>query len=65
MIDLIVYLAVFVIVVVLIWWLLQQIPLPEPIGKIVTIVLVVVAAVVLIGLLLNLAGHGPPMRLLR
>lgn len=58
MIDLIVYLAVFVIVAVLIWWILQQLPLPEPIGKIVLIVFVVVAAVVLITILLRLTGQG-------
>ena len=64
MIDLLVYLAIFVIVVVLVWWLLQQIPLPEPIGKIITIVFVVIAAVVLIGLLLNLSGGAAiPLRL--
>jgi hypothetical protein len=63
MIDLIVYLAIFVIVAVVLWWLLQQLALPEPIGKIVTIVLVVVAAVFLIMLLLGLTGQGPPLRL--
>lgn len=63
MIDLIVYLAVLVIVFILIWWILSQLPLPEPIGRIVQIVLVVVAAIILISLLLNLSGHGPPMRL--
>lgn len=58
MIDLIVYLAVFAIVAVLIWWILQQLPLPEPVGKIVMIVFVVVAVVVLITLLLRLTGHS-------
>lgn len=63
MLDILVYLAVFIILVILIWWLLQQISLPEPLGKIVTIVFVVVCAVVLIGLLLQVTGVGPPMRL--
>jgi branched-subunit amino acid permease len=58
LLTLLVYLAVFVIVVILIWWLLQQITLPDPLGKILTIVLVVVAAVILIGILLNFTGHG-------
>jgi len=63
MLDVLVYLAVFVIAVIVIWWLLSQLSLPEPIGKIINIVLVVVAAVVLIGLLLHFTGVGPPMRL--
>jgi hypothetical protein len=63
MIDLLVYLAVLVIVVALIWWLLSQLPLPGPIAKIVQIVVVVVVAIVLVMLLMNLTGHGPPLRL--
>lgn len=63
MLDLLVYLAIFVIVVIVIWWLLSQLSLPEPIGKIVNIVLVVVAVVVLISILLHLTGVGPPLRL--
>ena len=63
MLDILVYLAIFVIIAVLIWWLLQQISLPEPLGKIVTIVFVVVCAVVLIGMLMQVTGVGPPLRL--
>jgi heme A synthase len=63
MIDILVYLAVFVIVIILVWWLLQQVSLPEPLHKMAMIVLVVVGAVVLIGLLLHLTGVGPPLRL--
>ncbi len=63
MIDVLVYLAILAIVVILMWWLLAQVPLPEPARKIITIVLVVVVAVIAITLLLNLAGHGPPLRL--
>jgi heme A synthase len=64
MIELLVYLAVFVIVVIVIWYILSQLTLPEPLNKILMIVLVVVGAVILIGLLLNLTGHGGiPLRL--
>lgn len=63
MLDLLIYLAVFVIVIIVIWWLLSQLSLPEPIGKIVNIVLVVFAVVVLVGLLLHLSGTEPPLRL--
>lgn len=62
MIDLLVYLAVFVIIAILIWWVLSQIPLPEPLGKILIIVVVVIGAIILINILLNFAGHGVPLR---
>lgn len=64
MIELLVYLAVFVIVVIVIWYILSQLTLPEPLNKILMIVLVVVGAIILIGLLLNLTGHGGiPLRI--
>ncbi len=63
MIDLLVFLAVLVIVVILIWWLLSKLSLPEPAGTIIQIAIVVIVAVVVIGLLLSMTGHGPPLRL--
>jgi len=64
MIDLLVWLAVFVIVAVVIWWVLSQLSLPEPLQKIVLIVVVVIGAIILISLLLNFTGHANiPLRL--
>jgi len=63
MLDILVYLAIFIILAILVWWLLSQVTLPEPLNKIVMIVFVVICAVVLIGFLLNMTGVGPPMRL--
>lgn len=65
MLDIVVYLAVFAVIAILVWWLLSQVGLPEPLNKIVTIVFVVVCAVVLIGLLMQVTGVGPPLRLPR
>ena len=59
MLELLVWLAVLVIVVLVAWWLMQQLSLPEPVQRIVTIVLVVVVAIIAIGVLLNLTGMGP------
>ncbi len=58
MIDILVYLAIFVIIAILVWWLLSQLPLPEPLRTILVIVMVVIGAIILIGLLLNFTGHG-------
>lgn len=57
MIDILVYVAILAIVLVLVFWVLQQIPLPEPLNKIVMIIIVVVAAIVLISILMSLTGH--------
>lgn len=58
MFDVLITLAVIVIVMALVWWVLQQIPLPEPINKIVMIVFVVICVFVLISVLLSLSGGG-------
>jgi hypothetical protein len=58
MIGLLIYLAVFVIVAALVWWVLQQLPLPEPIAKIVLILFVVICAIILISILLSMVGGG-------
>ena len=58
MISLLVYLVVLVIVMIFLWWLLQQVPLPEPLAKIATIVLVAVGVIILVGILLSFSGEG-------
>ena len=58
MIQLLVYLTVFVILAILVWWILQQVALPEPLNRIILIVFVVIGAIVLISLLLSATGSG-------
>lgn len=58
MLSLLVILLVILIVMALGWWVLSQIPLPEPIGRIATVVFVVICAIVLIMFLLQFAGSG-------
>jgi hypothetical protein len=65
MIDLVVWLGILVIVIVVVWFLLSQLDLPEPIRKIVIIVCVVVAAAVAIGFLLQLTGSSGRLPRLR
>ena len=64
MTQMLVMFAVFVIVVIVLWWLLQKLPLPEPAGTIIQIAIVVIVAVVVIGYLLNAGGSFklPAMR---
>jgi heme A synthase len=58
MVSLLVYLVIIVIVCIFLYWLLQQVDLPEPLKKIAMIVLVAIGLIVLIGILLQFAGGG-------
>jgi hypothetical protein len=50
----------FLIIVGLIFWVLSQIPgIPDPIRRIVYIVLVVIAVLILVGWLLSWSGSAP------
>lgn len=60
MIGLLVYLLVICIVCALAWWIITQLPLPDPIKKIATAVIVVIFVIAIIYLLLPLAGTGGP-----
>ncbi len=56
MIDILIYLAIIVVFIIAAWYVLSQLNLPEPVGKMVTILLVVLGAVIVIALLLSLKG---------
>jgi hypothetical protein len=58
LIQLIIWLIVVGILLALVYYVLDAIPIPEPINRIVKVVVVVVAALVLILLLLQLLGVG-------
>lgn len=56
--DWVIYFAVFVVVIVLVWYLLQQLPLPPPANQFIQIAIVVLVAVVVVVFLLSLTGGG-------
>jgi hypothetical protein len=58
MITLLVYLAIFVILAIVVWWVMTQLPLPPPLDRILQIVFVVIGAIILIYILLNFAHLG-------
>ena len=62
LVDLLVWVGVLAIVLVAVWFVLSQIPLPEPIRQIVIIAVVVIVAIVAIIALLNL-GHMGSLRI--
>ncbi len=59
MITFLIYLLVVVIIMALGWYVITQIPLPEPISRIVRVVFVVVCALIIILMLLGLVGYVP------
>jgi hypothetical protein len=61
MITLLIYLIVILIVMALGWWILEQLPLPDPIGRIAKVVFIVICAIIMIMYLLNFAGTPLPM----
>lgn len=58
MISLLISLLIICLIFGVIWWALGQFSLPDPIGNIVRVIVVVVFALVLINLLMGLTGAG-------
>lgn len=63
MIDILILLGVITIFCVVAWFVLSQIDLPDPIRKIVIIVLVIVAGVLAIGFLMSFRGGNHSFRI--
>lgn len=58
MIDILILLAIAVIVLIAGWYVLSQVPLPEPARKIISIVGVVIVAVIAVAVLLKISGRS-------
>lgn len=59
LISVLIYLVIWGLVLYVLWWGLGKLGLPEPFGKIATVVLVLLTVVVLLNLLFGFAG--PPL----
>lgn len=59
MISFLIYLVIVCIVLGLLWWILNMIPLPPPVKQIATVVFVVICAIILIYMLMSLVGTAP------
>jgi hypothetical protein len=58
LINLIFYLLILGILVALVFWVLTQIPIPEPIARIIKVAIVVIVVLVIVLLLLQIVGGG-------
>ena len=63
MISLLVTLLVVCLVIGLIWYVVDAIPVPDPLNRIAKIVSVVIGCLILILLLLDVAGYNTGVRL--
>lgn len=65
MISTLVYILVVAVVIGLIIWIVQQLPVPEPWGNIIRVCVIVIGALIIILALLGLIGVGPGLPALR
>jgi hypothetical protein len=61
MIGTLVQLLIVCIVIGLVWWLVDFVPVPEPLNRLIKVVAIVIGAIVIIYALLGLAGMAPSL----
>jgi L-asparagine transporter-like permease len=63
MISLLFTLLIVGVVIGLVYWVVDFLPVPEPFNKIIKVVAVVVFVIVVIYILMGLIGHAPDIKL--
>jgi hypothetical protein len=61
LLSLLIYLLVLGLIIWLCIWVIDQIAPPDPIGRVVKVVITVIGVILLIVVLLNFVGVGPPL----
>jgi len=59
MLGTLVYLLIVCVVIGLVWWVCDYLPVPEPLNKLIKVVSIVIGVIVIIYALLGLAGMAP------
>ena len=59
MIPTLIYLLVVCIIIGLVWWVADALPVPEPLNKLIKVISVVIGVIIIILALLQIAGMGP------
>ena len=65
MIGTLVYLLVVCVIIGLVWWIVDYLPVPEPLNKLIKVVTIVIGAIIIIYALLSIAGVGGELPSLR
>ena len=63
MIGLLVYIVIICIVIGLAYWLIDALPVPQPINRFAKILIIVIGVIALIYVLMGIAGNTPNLRL--
>jgi len=58
MVSTLIYILVVAVVIGVIWWVCDFLPVPEPLNKLVKVVSIVVGVIIVIYALLGMAGIG-------
>jgi len=61
MLAILINLLIIVLVIGVVWWLIDYLPVPEPLNKLVKVVTIVIGVIAVIYALLGLAGVVPPL----
>jgi len=62
MLGTLIYLLIVCVVIGLVWWVVDYLPVPEPLNKLIKIVSIVIGVVIIIYALLGLAGMAPALK---
>jgi hypothetical protein len=63
MLTTLIYLLVVCIVIGVVWWLIDFVPVPEPLNRLIKVVSIVIGVIIIIYALLSLVGAAPPLKL--
>lgn len=58
MLGTLIYLLVVCVVIGLVWWVVDYLPVPEPLNKLLKVVSIVIGVIIIIYALLGLGGVG-------
>jgi hypothetical protein len=61
MISSLISLLVICVVIGLIWWVVDYLPVPQPLNKLIKVVSIIVGVIAVIWILLAIAGMAPPL----
>ena len=61
MLAALIQLLIILIVIGVVWWLLDFVPVPEPLNRLAKVVTIVIGVIVIIYTLLHLAGMAPAL----
>jgi hypothetical protein len=61
MIATLIYLLIVCVVIGVIWWVVDYLPVPEPLNKLIKVVSIVIGVIIIIYALLGLTGHMPAL----